>query len=605
MRRFGSRRAFSQGLLAALSTGALASAQNYPNAPRPPAASYTPPEWQSLVSPGAADLRLLVERFDSDSNLLARFYNQPGSPVAIAKRRELLQAWAQLLPQLPFDSFGLHAKVDFTLLENHLRSELEMLRQEEQRWKEIHPLVPFARQITDLAEARQRVEGLDPAAAASSLRKLDKDLEDLLARVNKTAGHPEEWGLKRSQARRATEALAQLRKTLANWFAFYDGYDPLFSWWVKDPHQKLQSRLEKYEAEVREKLAGLKPGDKDTILGDPVGREALRNELRFAMIPYSPEELLAIGEQEFAWCEAEMKKASRELGYGEDWKKALEYVKTLHVPPGQQTALVRGLAMEAIAFLETNQLVTVPALARDSWRMQMMSPERQRINPFFLGGESIIVSYPTNAMSHEEKMMSMRGNNIHFSRATVHHELIPGHWLQRYSQERYRPYRMVFETPFWIEGWALHWEMLLWDVGFPKTPENRVGMLFWRMHRCARIIFSLNFHLEKMTAAECVDFLVNRVGHERENAAGEVRRSFESYYGSLYQLAYMMGALQLRALHKEIVGAGKMSNRQFHDTILQLNSMPIEMVRASLLGQPPARNFTTSWRYLGNPLTSR
>ena len=29
-------------------------------------------------------------------------------------------------------------------------------------------------------------------------------------------------------------------------------------------------------------------------------------------------------------------------------------------------------------------------------------------------------------------MMSMRGNNIHFSRATVHHELIPGHHLQGY-----------------------------------------------------------------------------------------------------------------------------------------------------------------------------
>ena len=27
------------------------------------------------------------------------------------------------------------------------------------------------------------------------------------------------------------------------------------------------------------------------------------------------------------------------------------------------------------------------------------------------------------------------------------------------------------------------------------APEDRVGMLFWRMHRAARILFSLNFHL--------------------------------------------------------------------------------------------------------------
>jgi hypothetical protein len=49
--------------------------------------------------------------------------------------------------------------------------------------------------------------------------------------------------------------------------------------------------------------------------------------------------------------------------------------------------------------------------------------------------------------------------------------------------------------------------MLLWDQGLTKTPGDRIGVLFWRMHRCARIIFSLNFHLGKMTAQECMEFL--------------------------------------------------------------------------------------------------
>ena len=44
------------------------------------------------------------------------------------------------------------------------------------------------------------------------------------------------------------------------------------------------------------------------------------------MIPYTPEELVEIANKEFAWCENEMKKASREMGYGDDWKKALEAV---------------------------------------------------------------------------------------------------------------------------------------------------------------------------------------------------------------------------------------------------------------------------------------
>ena len=45
--------------------------------------------------------------------------------------------------------------------------------------------------------------------------------------------------------------------------------------------------------------------DKDKIVGQPIGEQALREELRYAMIPYSAEELVAIAEKEFAWCEAD------------------------------------------------------------------------------------------------------------------------------------------------------------------------------------------------------------------------------------------------------------------------------------------------------------
>jgi uncharacterized protein (DUF885 family) len=200
-------------------------------------------------------------------------------------------------------------------------------------------------------------------------------------------------------------------------------------------------------------------------------------------------------------------------------------------------------------------------------------------------------------MTHEEKMMSMRGNNPHFSRSTVHHELIPGHHLQGFMTDRYMRHRQVFSTPFWGEGWALYWEMLLWDLGFPRTPEDRVGMLFWRMHRTARIIFSLRFHLGTMTPQEAVDFLVDRVGHERANAEAEVRRSFNGTYPPLYQVAYMIGGLQFRAMHRELVGSGRMTNRQFHDAILQGGRMPVEMVRARLENLPLTRDYRTQWRF--------
>jgi uncharacterized protein (DUF885 family) len=122
-------------------------------------------------------------------------------------------------------------------------------------------------------------------------------------------------------------------------------------------------------------------------------------------------------------------------------------------------------------------------------------------------------------------------------------------------------------------------------------------MLFWRMHRTARIIFSLSFHLGKMTPGEAIDLLVDRVGHERFTAEGEVRRSFNGSYSPLYQVAYMIGGLQFRALNQELVGAGKLTPRGFHDTVLKLGRIPVEMVRALMTGQPLTRDYTARWRF--------
>jgi hypothetical protein len=79
-----------------------------------------------------------------------------------------------------------------------------------------------------------------------------------------------------------------------------------------------------------------------------------------------------------------------------------------------------------------------------------------------------------------------------------------------------------------------------------------------------------------------------------------VRRSLNGTYPPLDQLAYMMGDLQFRALHAEFVKSGTMTNRQFHDTAMQAGSMPVELVRASLMKQSLPRDFRTTWRFAGS-----
>lgn len=530
-----------------------------------------------------------IERFEADRDNISRFYDAPTSSARMQRFDRLYDDALADLKTVDFNKLDRDGQVDYLLFKNSLNAAKRKLDLEAKADAKTAPLMPFARIIVRLEEDRQRMKPIDGRKAAEDVEAVAKAVETIRAKVDKG------MAVERTTAFRAAKTIDQLRRRFDHWFEFYKGYDPLFTWWVEEPFKKADRAIEEFNAIVRDKLAGAR--DRDAIIGDPIGRDGLLAELAAEKIPYTPEELIAIAEKEFAWCDTEMKKAAHDMALGDDAHAALERVKNDNVAPGQQTQLIRELAQEATDYVKKHDLLTVPPVAEETWRMEMMSPERQKVNPFFLGGDTIIVSYPTNTMSHEQKLMSMRGNNRHFARATVFHELIPGHHLQGYYEERYRRYRAMFGTPFWVEGWALYWEFLLWDRGFPKTPENRVGMLFWRMHRCARIIFSLKFHLGEMTPQQCIDFLVDRVGHERATAEGEVRRSFNGDYSPLYQAGYMLGAFQIRALRHELVDSGKMKEKEFHDRFLMANQMPIAYMRALLGNEKLSPDYEPNWRF--------
>ena len=480
------------------------------------------------------------------------------------------------------------------------------------------------------------METIDPPKCAAALAKMTAEI---------TAARSSVPSSKASSAvlNHAAVRLSQLRNSLRTWFNFYDLYDPKFAWWIDGEYKKADEALEAH-AQLLHTTSGV-PGPLDTGAGaggrggagsgggarggrgetstaeaggrggarssaplgsneelsgvGPVGNDALLDALRAAMIPYSPDELVALANKEFAWCDKEMLRASNEMGFGNDWKKALDMVKNKYVEPGQMIYLVRDLAHEAVEFVEKHELVTLPPFLKEDYWAEALTPQAQLVSPFFLGGAVIQVASPAGSMTLQERLESMRGNNIYFARATVFHELIPGHHMQGYMTQRYRTYRSLFSTPFWTEGMAFYWEMLMWDMGFTRTPEQRIGALVWRMHRCARIIFSLSFHLRKMTPVESVRFLVERVGFEHANAEAEVRRSFNGSYPPIYQCAYMLGALQFYALHKELVVSGRMTNRAFHDAMYREGNMPVEMVRLALNGEKITRDYRTSWKFYG------
>jgi hypothetical protein len=63
----------------------------------------------------------------------------------------------------------------------------------------------------------------------------------------------------------------------------------------------------------------------------------------------------------------------------------------------------------------------------------------------------------------------------------------------------------------------------------------------------------------------------------------------------------MLGGLQLRSLHRDLVDTKKMTDREFHDRILHEHEIPIDMMRALLTTQPLSRDYKAQWRFYELP----
>jgi hypothetical protein len=565
-----------------------------------PSAAQVPADLRPLLTPRPSEMRLVVQRYELDRQRLDDNYagarpeargRQGGAPrsspprvpvseARLTRLREFELNWQRAVEPLDTSAWSAAGRADAKALLADIAANLSALDDRRRTLAALDEVVTFRRNLVGLVEARS------PALAA--------------------------YG---------AEAVALLRRDLDEWFRFYDGYDPLFCGGCGSPMptSRRRSATAKRGSPPRAGRPRGAPTRRDerrrrTLprrepigagLPSPLaarGREGLIRDLQDEMIPYTAEELLALAEREFAWVELEMRHASNDLGFGDDWKAAIEHAKSLHPPPGGQPAVIQQMLAEAVDYLRTNNLVTVPAVAAESMHINMLTPEEQLINPFFRGGPLISLSYPTDTMTFDQRLQSMRGNNTPFSHATAHHEMIPGHYLDLFYAARYAGVRADLRaaTPFFREGWALYWELQLYDRGFHDTPEERVGALFWLVHRCARILFSLNFHLGRWSPQEAIDFLVDRVGHEPDNAAAEIRRSFGGTYPPLYQAAYLLGGIQIRSMYRELVESGRLTPRAFHDGILRQGSMPIALLRLAVSDLPLSRDMDLDWRFYGD-----
>ena len=331
--------------------------------------------------------------------------------------------------------------------------------------------------------------------------------------------------------RRAAGVLGRIQRSLKSWYDFGAGYDPVFTFWCAEPWKALNTALTGHQKFLEQTIGEIDPKDEDRLLGNPIGRDALLSALVAERIAYSPEELIAIAEREFAWCDDQRAQAASAMGLDGDWRAAQNKVRGIQVPPGDQPAMIRELADEATNTSKSATCSPFPSSPKKPGAWAMMSPARQRFSPYFTGGEVISISYPHPG--HGPRIQAA----IH---ARQQPPLLPGGGAPRIDpwpppaglhggSLEHPPRHLSHPLPGGGLGPLLGAAPV--GPGLCPIPRRRNRHALWRSHRCARILFSLNYHLGNWSAEECVEFLIDRVGHDPGNATAEVRRSIQGGMG--------------------------------------------------------------------------
>ena len=182
-----------------------------------------------------------IEGLTADLRDLERRYDAPMSAERRLRLRTRLQREQTELWRLDFATLATEARVDWHLLDSHVARRLAQLEQEEQRDQEVAELLPFAPTITALHEARRQLRAGEPEREAAQVAELADRAEAM--RIAVLQGRyrttlPSVIG-------RAGLRLSALRQSLQQWFAFRDGYDPEFGWWLRAPHQAADQALGK------------------------------------------------------------------------------------------------------------------------------------------------------------------------------------------------------------------------------------------------------------------------------------------------------------------------------------------------------------------------
>jgi hypothetical protein len=488
------------------------------------------------------------------------------SKTAIEKLRTDLVGFEARWKKIDISGWPIVQQVDYRLIGSALsrvRWELDV----NPRWKR-DPTFYIEQTLTPIVEALTVPAPYDETRSREILTRIENIPAILQQGAENLANPPASF------ASVAIQALENIRTRLHQMAVALQRSTTLKEQELYGATDRAADALEKYRQRLQDKLPSL---PEQIALGRDAYVFFLKN---VALMPFSPEELLAMGRQEW----------NRAVAF-----EAYEKNRNKDVPPLKiadkidnwiKDAAVKELQIRE--FLEKRGILTVPDWLQH-YTLQPM-PEYLRVLGF---SENDDFTSPSRLKENCVRYVNDPSPNAgYFFRATAQdprpltvHEGIPGHYFQLcLSWKHEDPIRRHYYDSGANEGIGFYAEEMMLQAGlFDDSPHTREIIYNFMRLRALRVEVDVKLALGEFTLEQAAKYLQDKVPMDSETARQEAIAFATSPGGAI---SYQIGKLQIvKFLADARLQQGNHFNlRAFHDFVWKNGNVPIALQRWEYLG---------------------
>jgi uncharacterized protein (DUF885 family) len=303
----------------------------------------------------------------------------------------------------------------------------------------------------------------------------------------------------------------------------------------------------------------------------PNGDAFYRAQVReYTTTDMTPQQIHQLGLQEVARIDAEMQKTMRDSGFKGTMPEFLHFLKTdpqFYAKTPDELLGVSSYVAKRVDGVIGKHFGLLPR------KRFGIIPVPDALAPFYTSGRG----GTENCMMNTYDLPVRPLYNIP---VLTLHECEPGHSFQGAlsSEQKDLPaFRRNLYFSGMGEGWGLYSEWLGDELGIYRTPYEKFGQLSYDMWRAARLVIDTGIHQYGWSRQQAIDYLASHTALTQHEVETEVDR-YISWPGQA--LAYKIGELTILRLRKEAETTlgPKFDERRFHDAILALGSVPLNVL---------------------------